>query len=152
VLRGQRGAGNARCWDRSAPRRGVIDGRMLSPCGRPSEMCSAAAIMARGFAPASDDDGEGYEWSNHGERAGGVHELSCQGDAVAGRARGSGPIGSMRPPQQGQKSGARSSSRPGSSPSNAGVTAAVQPGAVSFSSSRSNGLVVLPIVVAATWV
>jgi len=46
-----------------------------------------------------------------GERPGCVHELSRQAEGLTGDDRGSGPIGSICPPQQGHRSRAPSGTR-----------------------------------------
>jgi hypothetical protein len=92
----------------------------------------AAAIMTCGLEPAStgEGDGEWYECSNQMETVVGAHELSYQVEWFADRDRGNGAMSSMRPPQQGHRSGAGSGRRRGS------LSSLAEAGAVSESSLR----------------
>ena len=69
---------------------------------RAAEWCAGDARGAEARRRCRCRD-RAHQRGDHRQARGG-HELSCQADALAGRDRGMAPIGSIRPPQQGQRS------------------------------------------------
>jgi hypothetical protein len=85
-------------WDETTLATGKGTARVLKSCIAGSENRASAAVVTRVLGAAVGDDRASATIMAN------IHELSCQAEEFAGGENRNRPIGSIRPPQQGQRS------------------------------------------------